>query len=149
MHFKRNAIFQFEHNPICTVCLLRRQPLYFMFAGFSDTRRWQQVSTRTLSSHFTPSEQINTSFVIQAFALNVVHNKKELIYICISSIILTQGSKKVNPFQTDLSIWKDWHCERLSVCICQTNNVRSWLIYSQILRPYVFLYLMLNKGCLI
>lgn len=44
---------------------------------------------------------------MQAFALNVVCDRKELIYICISSIILTQGSKEANPFQTDLSIWKD------------------------------------------
>lgn len=43
---------------------------------------------------------------MQELALNVMCNRREMIYICIGTIIPAQGSKRANPFQTDLSIEK-------------------------------------------
>lgn len=50
---------------------------------------------------FTPSEQIN---ILCNASICFECNRKELIYICVSTIILAQRSKRANPFQTDLSI---------------------------------------------
>lgn len=43
---------------------------------------------------------------MQELALNVVCNRREVIYICIGTIIPAQGSERAYPFQTDWSTEK-------------------------------------------